>query len=829
MKKKMKKYYKFFITLLVVISNFLLYFNKLQVFASKSSVINLTTCPALNTDNFKTNESIPIAFVHIKVPNRFDQYLKVKKNGSLTFTTKSKFSSVFALYKSNSNAKVGFPIEPTIQLQSTNSGKFLTIQSYKAYNKNHYFNKQNGLFIITCKAPNVGWNERFNFKQTKDGQTALFTHLNAIRDQKSDSDDFMGSKFYPINSDNEKGLTSQIKENKPEYFKFVETHQQIGKIPLATKIVDNKAIIYWHKVNNADSIHKYKISANSKIMQQGNFLYAIVPLTHKENKVLISYHSTNIKLKGQIKLKSFRHPGIRLVTKQLDAMKNHIARKEEPWYSDYLLLKYSVANNLSSSKFIPQFSTAIGRGDAPSSGNIGYLEQSGNAAYFNALLWVIEGKKQYAEKTKDILNTWSKLKIIDGRDRILGAGLNSVKLATAADILSSYHSGYSNYSKKDLAKIKKMMINVIYPVLQDAGIPMLANGNWDLAAIEGMIAIGVLNDDYSIYKKALEDILSPYINGSLQNYIDKSGQTQEAGRDMAHAQLGVGLLAEIINTAKNQGNNFLSKNDYCLAKASEWIAQYNLTYQVPSFKVMNNIFGKTDTYSFWTTIDSQTISRGELRPIYEEILALYKHKKINLFWTKKAAIAMRPQGMINNDNYNFDTLTFYNGPKTNKPEPIFNLRTRVEPWYNRQIQKNNKEFTYEPYFSYFSVSNKEEIIANKRQSGADIFKLITNKNGTFSILDLKNNKFLNIKPNSNKIFASANAINEQSEFNLISTGLGFYAITPKTKESQLLETFITDQNNPKEAKLALTYGTTLVSQQMNNQNRFIFMYKQQKP
>lgn len=823
----MKKYYKIFITLLVVFLNFLLYFNKLQVFASKSILIKPTSCPTINTDNFKTNESVPIAFVHIKVPNRFNQYLKVKKNGSLTFTSNSKHSSIFALYKSNSNAKVGFPIEPTIQLQNTNSGKFLTIQSYK---KNHYYNKKNGLFFITCKAPNVGWNERFNFKQTRNGQTALFTHLNAIRDQKGSDDDFIGNTFYTINSDNEKGLISQIKKSRPEYFKFVETHQQTGKIPLATKIVNNKAIIYWHKVNNADTIQKYKISVNSKIRQKGNFLYAIVPLTHKGNKVLISYHSTNIKLKGQIKLKSFRHPGIRLVTKQLNAMKNHIARKEEPWYSDYLLLKYSVANNLSSSKFIPQFSTAIGRGDAPSSGNIGYLEQSGNAAYFNALLWVIEGKKQYAEKTKDILNTWSKLKIIDGRDRILGAGLNSVKLATAADILSSYHSGYSNYSKKDLAKLKKMMINVIYPVLQDAGIPMLANGNWDLAAIEGMIAIAVLNDDYSIYNKAIKDILSPYINGSLQNYIDKSGQTQEAGRDMAHAQLGVGLLAEIINTAKNQGNNFLSRNDYCLAKASEWVAQYNLTYQVPSFRVMNNIFGKTDIYSFWTTMDSQTISRGELRPIYEEILALYKNKKVNLFWTKKAAIAMRPQGMINNDNYNFDTLTFYNGPKTNKPEPIFNLRTRVEPWYNRQIQKNNKEFEYEPYFSYFSVSN-EGIIANKRQSEADSFKLITNKNGTFSILDLKNNKFLNIRSNSNKIFASANIINDQSEFNLISTGLGFYAITPKTKENQLLETLIVNKNDPKEAELTLTYSASSTSArlQINNQNRFIFMYKQQKP
>ncbi len=37
-----------------------------------------------------------------------------------------------------------------------------------------------------------------------------------------------------------------------------------------------------------------------------------------------------------------------------------------------------------------------------------------------------------------------------------------------------------------------MMLNVIYPVIQDLGLPMIANGNWDTAAMSGMVSIGAV-------------------------------------------------------------------------------------------------------------------------------------------------------------------------------------------------------------------------------------------------------------------------------------------------------------------------------------------------
>lgn len=78
------------------------------------------------------------------------------------------------------------------------------------------------------------------------------------------------------------------------------------------------------------------------------------------------------------------------------------------------------------------------------------------------------------------------------------------------------------------------------------------------------------------------------------------------------------------------------------------------------------------------------INRGELRPVYELPLAYYsKIDGVDITWMEKAAEAMRAQGYVHNDNLNFGTLTTYNGEPTDVCQPFFQIRTRLEPWYQR--------------------------------------------------------------------------------------------------------------------------------------------------
>ncbi|MDF7637905.1 alginate lyase family protein [Lactobacillus sp. ESL0791] len=771
-----------------------------------------------NFSNFRIDQGLPVKYIKIQVPKQNDNFLKVKTDNTLGYVNKADDATTFAMYLTKPQSSLGYEIEPSIQLQDAKNGKFLSIQSYKK--NSDFFNKiTNNFFRIMATANTAGYNERFysDYNSSKNEYT-VSSHLETIRDDKS-------FKTYYVTSSQTSGLVSTTANTEPEYYKFISAEPE-GKIQIISDTVNNYANIYW-KGLRSDKPANFSINKNVKINKKGNLFSAQVPLTKKVKNIAIKYHRRGkSQMSGKVKVKLMLHPGIHVNSAELTTMKKHIQKKEEPWYSDYLLLKNTVAYHQSEATFVPNACEAIGRGDQPSSNNINYFETSGNAAYFNSLEWVITGNDNYAQTAVKILNSWAnKLKVLDGRDRILGAGLNCVKFATAADILSSYKGGYKGYSNTDLQQLRNMLINVIYPDLQDAGVAMIANGNWDLAAIEGLISIGVVCDNYQIYQQALQLEKDPFINGSINNYINNLGQCTEAGRDMAHAQLGIGLTAEVFQVARNQGENLFGLYDNRLAKASEWLAQYNLTFKAPSFTPLNNIFGRKDEFSYWDKLDSQSISRGELRPIYEMILSEYNSKKINLYWTKKAAKSMRPQGFVNTDNYNFDTLTFYKGPAEHD-SPVFKLRQKVEPWYNRKrTNATDTILDYEPYPSYYSCDQNGKLFADKRFEQADKFKLIINPEGTVSILDLNNNKYLNVMSSldssatSVAVTVTASSITDESKFNLISNGLGFYSLTPKLCSSNLLESVVLKDNN---VQLVVGHNSLLPS--VANQNRFIFMY-----
>ncbi len=51
--------------------------------------------------------------------------------------------------------------------------------------------------------------------------------------------------------------------------------------------------------------------------------------------------------------------------------------------------------------------------------------------------------------------------------------------------------------------------------------------------------------DSAMYQAAIDYYLHANDNGALPNYVSKTGQCQETGRDQTHAQLGLGALCDI--------------------------------------------------------------------------------------------------------------------------------------------------------------------------------------------------------------------------------------------------------------------------------------------
>jgi hypothetical protein len=213
---------------------------------------------------------------------------------------------------------------------------------------------------------------------------------------------------------------------------------------------------------------------------------------------------------GIVKAQSFVHPGILHSTEDLERVKKAIVNKEEPIFSGYQLF---IQNPASQSIYKMQGPLEmVGRN--PTVGTAAY-DNDANAAHQNAVLWAITGEKRYADKAIEIVNAWSStLKSVTGKDAVLMAGLGPFKMVNAAEILRYTNAGWK---EKDIKQTEKHFKEVIYPVIKDFA--PFANGNWEIAAIKTVMAIGVFCNNRPMFERALRYYIDGSGNGRLTYYV----------------------------------------------------------------------------------------------------------------------------------------------------------------------------------------------------------------------------------------------------------------------------------------------------------------------
>ena len=349
--------------------------------------------------------------------------------------------------------------------------------------------------------------------------------------------------------------------------------------------------------------------------------------------------------------KAFVHPGLLHSMKDLNRMKEMVAQNKEPWNSGFEVFK---ASPYSSAGWQPHPAEHVERSLLIGySKNIRELEKDVCAAYQNALMWTITGDEAHAKTAVEIINAWSKkLKVFDGTDVELGAGICGFKLVNAAEIM---RYTYPEWSKADIKQCQQMFKKVFYPPIQHFA--LWAHGNWDLACMKEMMAIGVFCDDHAMFDKAVHFYYAGPGNGSLTHYIvNENGQCQESGRDQPHCQLGIGHLSEMCEIGWTQGLDMYSAVNNRLLKGFEYTAKYNLGEEVP-FEPYTDISGR------FPATQISTNGRGQLRSIYEMVLNHYANR-VGLSadqykYTKQAADKLRPEKAgFNADNPGFGTLLF---------------------------------------------------------------------------------------------------------------------------------------------------------------------------
>lgn len=330
----------------------------------------------------------------------------------------------------------------------------------------------------------------------------------------------------------------------------------------------------------------------------------------------------------------FVHPGIHHTEEGIDFVKEKIAAGEEPFKKSWELLKNSRYASLRW-KANPVPHVQRGPSNNPNIGSSDFTDDS-RAAYTHALHWALSGEKIHAQKSAEIIDAWSStLKKISNHDARLLVGMSGENYLIAAELLRHYKGGWDGWPKENQEQFETMLRNIWYPIIKD--FYPSANGNWDAAMEQTIIAMGVFLDDKAIFNRAITYFRKGKGNGAIGMYFKENGQCQETGRDQGHTQMGLEFLANTAETAWIQGIDLYSALDNRLLKGFEYTAKYNLGNDVP-YEPYKSFEGR---YHYKRISDD---SRGRLHNMYEKVLNHYTHRRgIKAPYTQQAAEKNRPE------------------------------------------------------------------------------------------------------------------------------------------------------------------------------------------
>ncbi|MBD8388946.1 alginate lyase family protein [Dysgonomonas sp. BGC7] len=346
------------------------------------------------------------------------------------------------------------------------------------------------------------------------------------------------------------------------------------------------------------------------------------------------------------------HPCLVHTNSDFEYVKAKVDAKKEPWLSGWNKL---IASSRAQSSYIAAPVEILERNS--SGGNFARSGHDSAAAYQLALRWKLTGDAQYADASVKVLNAWaSTCKSIARTDghRLLVAGFIGYQFANAAELMRDYEG----WKTEDFEKFKTWIADVFYPHCYE----FLADHystkaeaawlSWDAPAMLTIFSIGILCDDADKINFALNYFYNGAGPGCIKNMVvamhedpDISGkiigQSQEMGRDQAHATLDPPLLGYFCQTAYNIGIDLFAYDNNKILALCEYTAKYN----VDITQAVNMPY--TPYYSLkegWHNVISDEY-RGRARPGWELIYNHYANiKGLDATYSQKFAEKQRPEG-----------------------------------------------------------------------------------------------------------------------------------------------------------------------------------------
>lgn len=264
---------------------------------------------------------------------------------------------------------------------------------------------------------------------------------------------------------------------------------------------------------------------------------------------------------------AFVHPGLLNSAPEIRVLRSKIAQSAEP-YTD--ALNAMLARNEGSLDYRPQARARPYQGSYGEGDDGGWrLMMDARAAYLNALAWVLTDDTARRDKAIEFVNAYSYvIEGVDGVNAKLIAGAAVPGFANAAELLKHYDSGWS---AADEAQAESMFQNVFYPLLRD--FQPNYNGNWDAIITHAIVSMGVFLDDQAMFDSGRNYFESGPGNGSLPNYVNTDGTTQETYRDAEHESMGIAGLTGTCEVARHQGIDLYGLLDNRMLAGAEGVAK----------------------------------------------------------------------------------------------------------------------------------------------------------------------------------------------------------------------------------------------------------------
>jgi hypothetical protein len=339
---------------------------------------------------------------------------------------------------------------------------------------------------------------------------------------------------------------------------------------------------------------------------------------------------------------AFTHPGVLGTTEQLDFVKTQIAAGKPPWTGALAAAKADTHAQLTYPPTTPPATINCGPKSTGPDAPFCQAEQDDSlAAYADAIIWYLTGDAMYAQKSIQIMDTWSAIftshgKLFDPQasNQFVQSGWTGQDWAAAAELIKYTYT--MNGGWPNAARFATMLKTSHLPyVTSDGGRmpfvgstmtnPLEPNGNWESEMIGAAMHIAVFLDDKDAFARALYmwrtrvpaymyllsegpfpnppplvDAGMPYNQMQLDTYWggnsfpmdfpvpnpDGNGMGQETcrdGTDMHHLEWGYSSLIGAAETAHIQGVDLYGEQRDRFVAAFEFSAKYLNGATVPSW------------------------------------------------------------------------------------------------------------------------------------------------------------------------------------------------------------------------------------------------------